>query len=166
MEQAATIAVGLVFCAAVIYAAISDLTTFTIPNWISGALVIGFGAYALLRWNGIPLTMHVILGAATFLICIVFWKLGWLGGGDVKFLGATALWMGPQNIVPFMLVLAVAGAAFAFLLMWVRKWNLSIQASQLPAAIKNLIAKAENQACPYGFPTAIAALAMVPAILG
>jgi prepilin peptidase CpaA len=166
MEHAALIAVGLLFCIAVIYAAIADLTTFTIPNWVSGILVLGFAAYAALRWNDIPLTMHIVLGAATFIMCIVFWKLRWLGGGDVKFLGATALWMGPQHIGSFMLVLAVTGAAFAFALMWARKWNLSIQASQLPAAVKNLIARAENHACPYGFPTAIAAIAMVPAILG
>jgi prepilin peptidase CpaA len=125
MQQAALIAVGLVFCAAVIYAAIADLTTFTIPNWVSGTLVLGFGAYALVRWNDIPVIFHLVLGAATFMICVVFWKLGWLGGGDVKFLGAASLWMGPHNIVPFMLVLALAGAAFAFLLMWVRRWNLN-----------------------------------------
>jgi prepilin peptidase CpaA len=166
MQQAALMAVGLVFCAAVLYAAIADLTTFTIPNWVSGILVLGFCAYALVRWSDIPLTMHLVLGLTTFVICVAFWRLGWLGGGDVKFLGATALWMGPQNIVPFILVLAIAGSAFAFLLMWVRKWNLSIQASQLPSALKNLVAKAEGHACPYGFPAAIAAIAMVPAILG
>jgi prepilin peptidase CpaA len=157
--------VGFVFCATVIYAAICDLTTFTIPNWVSGTLALGFVPYALLRWNGIPLTFHIVLGLATFAICVVFWKLRWLGGGDVKFLGATALWMGPQHIVPFMLILALAGSAFAFFLMWIRKWNLSIQASQLPAMLKNLVAKAENHACPYGFPAAIAAIAMVPEIL-
>jgi prepilin peptidase CpaA len=133
---------------------------------VSGTLVLGFVPYALLRWPGIPLAFHLFLGFATFVICIVFWKLKWLGGGDVKFVGATALWMGPQNIVPFMLVLSLAGAAFALLLMWIRQWNLPIQASHLPTVFKNLVAKAQGHACPYGFPTAIAAIAMVPAILG
>lgn len=166
MAHTAMVAVVLVFCAAVIYAAIADLTTFTIPNWVSGILVLGFLPYALLRWSDIPLASHLFLGVATFIICFIFWKLRWLGGGDVKLVGATALWMGPQNIVSFILVLSLAGAAFGLLLMWIRKWNLSIQASHLPATIKNLAAKAEDHACPYGVPTAVAAIIMAPAILG
>jgi len=162
MLNALLVAVIFVFCVAVINGAISDLRTFRIPNWISAVLLAAFVPYAILRWNEIPLLLHMGLGVFVFILCIVFWRLKWLGGGDVKFLGAISLWMGPPLILPFVLILSLAAALFAGLLMWVRRWNAYIQHSNLPAMVKQLIDRAENHACPYGFPIAIAAIAMVP----
>jgi prepilin peptidase CpaA len=152
------------FCVLVIHGGITDIRTFRIPNWVSAALALGFIPYAALRWGDIPLFMHVFMGASVFIICLVFWRFGWLGGGDVKFLGAISFWMGPQLIVPFIFILSLSAALFAAILMWVRRWNPYIQQSGLPAVFKQLIEKAENHACPYGFPIAIAAIAMVPSL--
>ena len=160
------VAVIFVFCVAVINGAISDLRTFRIPNWISGVLLAGFIPYAALRWNEIPVLLHIGLGVFVFFLCVVFWRLKWLGGGDVKFLGAISLWMGPTLILPFVIILSLSAVVFAGLLMWVRRWNFYIQQSQLPAVIKQLVDRAENHACPYGFPIAIGAISMVPYMAG
>jgi len=165
LAHSASLAVALVFCIAVIYGAISDVTTYSIPNWVSLVLVAGFAAFAALRWESLPLILHLMLGGATFLICAVFWKLKWLGGGDVKFLGAIALWMGPHYIMLFLILLSLLAAAFASLLLWLRRWNDAIQAGKWPRLAKLMVAKAKDHACPYGLPTAIAALTVAPQLL-
>jgi len=163
--QLASLALGLVFCVAVIYGAISDVTTYSIPNWVSWVLAGAFVPYAILHWSNLPLIMHLVLGAATFLICAIFWKLKWLGGGDVKFLGAISLWMGPHNILPFFILLSIVAGVFSLALLWLRQWNDMIQAGSWPRLIKLMVAKAKDHACPYGLPTAIAALAVAPHVL-
>jgi prepilin peptidase CpaA len=157
-------ALVFVFCVAVINGAISDLRTFRIPNWISWLLAGAFVPYAALRWSEIPVLQHLGLALVVFILCIVFWRLKWLGGGDVKFLTAISLWMGPANILPFLIILCVAAAVFSGILMWARQWNAYIQQSGMPSMIKRLVDRANEHACPYGFPIAIAAIAMVPSM--
>ena len=158
----ATLAIALLFCIAVVHGAVSDITAYKIPNWVSVTLAVGFVAFAALKWQQIPITLHVLLGLFVFIVCTIFWKLKWLGGGDVKYLGTISLWMGPQNILLFLIILSIVAGVFAFLLMWARRWDDYIQVSRLPRVVKLLITKAKDHACPYGFPTAIAALSVAP----
>ena len=124
-------AVLFVFCLAVIHGAITDMTTYTIPNWVSYSLVPLFAVYAALRWAQTPVLLHVALGFAVFVICIVFWKLRWLGGGDVKFVGAISLWMGPHKILAFMLLLALGSAVVVSFLRVARDWNPYFQGGKI-----------------------------------
>ncbi len=153
------------FCLAVIYGALSDVATYTIPNWVSYGLAGLFAVFAALTWERTPVLLHIGLGLAVFFLCIVFWKLRWLGGGDVKFVGAIALWMGPANILPFLVLLAVISGVFVLLLQYARRWNAYFQGSRLPDFVKRMIRKAEENAVPYGLPAAIAALIVVPELI-
>ena len=38
---------------------------------------------------------------------------GWFGGGDAKLMAAIALWIGSDNLVPYMLYVALAGGLIA-----------------------------------------------------
>lgn len=163
--QLASLALGLVFCVAVIYGAISDVTTYSIPNSVSLVLAMAFVPYAVLHWGGLPLIMHLVLAAITFLICAIFWRLKWLGGGDVKFLAAISLWMGPHNLILFFILLSIVAAVFSLALLWIRRWNDIIQAGRWPRLVKLMVSKAKDHACPYGLPTAIAAIAVAPQVL-
>ena len=42
------------------------------------------------------------------------WASGKLGGGDVKLIAATAIWIGPSRVLPFLALTAIAGAPVAF----------------------------------------------------
>lgn len=148
----------LLFCLAVIYGAISDLATYTIPNWVSYGLAGLFVAFAAFGWDRAPIMSHVAIGLLVLAICLVFWKFKWLGGGDVKFLAAIALWMGPQNILPFLLVLCLASLVLVSALKFARRWNAYFQAGAWPKLVKQLIQKAEDNAVPYGLPAAFAAI--------
>ena len=162
----AVTAVLFLFCLAVIYGAISDVTTYTIPNRVSYGIALLFLVFAALTWAKTPVLLNLGLGLLTFVICVIFWQLKWLGGGDVKFVSAVALWMGPEQILLYMILLAVLSAVFVSILQYSRQWNGYIQQStMIPKFIKHMVQKAEEHACPYGLPAAIAALIVVPDIV-
>jgi prepilin peptidase CpaA len=146
------------FCLLVVYGAVCDVTTYKIPNVVSYGLVLLFAAYAVATWGSLPLLMHVGVGTLVFVMCIVFWQLGWLGGGDVKFVGAIALWMGPAKILMFLILLTLASAVFIGVLKFMYQWNPWFQASKLPAFVKLMLTKSAERAIPYGLPAAISAI--------
>src|SRR4051812_30411883 len=85
----------LVFPALVIFAGLKDLTSYTIPNWISLALIAAFPLAALAA--GLPLAglgLHAGVGAAALVAAMVMFALGWIGGGDAKLFAAAGLWLG------------------------------------------------------------------------
>ena len=136
------------FCLGVIYGAICDLTTFTIPNRVSYGLGALFVPFAVIGWSQIPVVQHIVLGVIVLAICMTFWKLRWVGGGDVKFLAAISLWMGPDGLLPFMLLLTVISAVFIFILRLARERNDLVQASNWPAAVQHVVQKAEKTVIP------------------
>jgi prepilin peptidase CpaA len=81
-----------------------------------------------------------------------------MGGGDVKFVAAISLWMGPGRILVFMILLSLLSAAFVTLLRLARTWNPYFQGSRWPGWVRQMVQKAEENAVPYGLPAAIAAL--------
>ncbi len=146
------------FCFTVVYGAICDVTTYKIPNWVSYGLVLLFVPYAVVHWASAPILMHLGIGLLVFVMCIVFWQLRWLGGGDVKFVGSIALWMGPAKILAFVILLTVAAVVFIAILKFLYRWNPWFQGSALPGFVKQLLTKSAERAIPYGLPAAIAAL--------
>jgi len=57
-----------------------------------------------------------------FVILIVFYSLGWMGGGDVKILAIAFLWTGLSGALPFAILLALFSGAhgIAAKLGWVK----------------------------------------------
>ena len=67
----------------VITAGLTDLTTMTIPNWISLALVAGFvpAAFAVGLGPG-QIALHFGFGVAALFVGVALFALNLLGGGD------------------------------------------------------------------------------------
>src|ERR1700679_472566 len=81
-----------VFAVLVIVAALKDLSSFTIPNWISIALALAFAPAALAA--GVSLAAVGISFAVAFAVLVLaagMFALGWIGGGDAKLMAASAL---------------------------------------------------------------------------
>lgn len=145
------------FPALVIVAGLKDLTSYTIPNWISLALIAAFVPAAFLL--GLPLqTIGVCaaVGVGGLLAGMVMFALGWIGGGDAKLFAASALWLGWPAVVPFVLITAVMGGGLALLLMAARSSPLQSLVPTHPHWLYRLTTKGEN--VPYGVAIAGGAL--------
>lgn len=112
----------VVLPALTIIAGLKDITSMTIPNWISVALVVGFFPAALaVGLTPMAILTHVGVGVAALLIAMVLFALRVFGGGDAKLLAATCLWMGLGGTGSFLLWTAVLGGLFGLLLILSRR---------------------------------------------
>jgi prepilin peptidase CpaA len=109
------------FALLLIFAAVRDAVSFTIPNWTSIAVALLFAAAALaagLGWG--ELAMHLAVGLGVLLLGMAMFAFGWLGGGDAKLLAAVSIWMGWPDLLPWVALVAVFGGAFALVLLVAR----------------------------------------------
>ena len=152
---------GFVFLT--VSAAISDYQKMKIPNWISAALCILFAVYAwwLPTWASVG--WHAAVGAVIFLAAVLSYAFGIFGGGDVKLLGAIALWAGPDRIVEFLMLTGILGGAFGVMIIAARWTVIALpRIADKPGAVWNIARWGRDGACPYGIPIAVAALISVP----
>ncbi len=145
----------------VILAALSDITSFTIPNRISALLIAAFAALVLLQARPMG---EIGADAAVFVVAllagIAMFAMGWIGGGDAKLMAAASLWLGVGAMPVFLVVTALAGGALAVLLLNARSsWAQSYLASG-PGWLARL-AKPGGEV-PYGVAIAAGALAAFP----
>lgn len=105
----------------VITAGLTDLTTMTIPNWISLALVAGFvpAAFAVGLEPG-QVGLHFAVGVAALFLGVALFALNLLGGGDAKLIAAASLWLGLDGALVFLLSTAVTGGLFSLSLILAR----------------------------------------------
>ncbi len=87
-----------------------DVALRLLPNSASLALVL---IAVLLRWRDGSLPAGVLLAATVFGIAYVCWRRGWVGGGDVKLLGACALLVPPQQVFDLVVLTTLAGGVLA-----------------------------------------------------
>ena len=147
--------------ALVIVAGLKDLTTMTIPNWVSGLLILGFFPAALLLGLGaMDVATHVGVAAAALLIGMGLFALNFLGGGDVKLMAAACLWLGLSGSGVFVLATAVVGGLFSLALLVGRVW-LQPYVGAGPGWLVQLMEPKGH--IPYGVAIAAGALVAWPA---
>lgn len=150
-------ALSLAFPALVLAAAARDALSFTIPNWISLALVAIFPLTGLAAGVPLPtLGLHLGVGAAALVAGMALFALGWVGGGDAKLMAAVALWLGWPAVVSFLVVAAVAGGVLAVVLLALRTATLRAVVLSGPRWLVRLAEPGEG--VPYGVAIAVGAL--------
>jgi prepilin peptidase CpaA len=161
MIAGAQTALFVVFPILIIIAAVRDVVGYTIPNWISLALLAAFPAVALAL--GLPLPvfgLHLAMGLAALVAGMAMFALRWIGGGDAKLFAAAALWLGWPAIVTFAAVTGIAGGVLAVGLLALRSPLLRPYVLNGPAWFVRLAEPGEN--VPYGVAIAVGALAAFP----
>ncbi|MBO9559036.1 MAG: prepilin peptidase [Caulobacter sp.] len=159
--QTLQFALLLVFPALVVVAALKDVTSYTIPNWISLALIAAFPPVALVS-GASPATMGLCLaaGLVALLLGMGMFAARWIGGGDAKLFAAAVLWLGWPAAGTFMLVTALAGGALTLGLLSLRSgWFEPVLAGS-PPWVRKLGAKDGD--IPYGAAIAVGALMAFP----
>jgi prepilin peptidase CpaA len=150
----------MIFPAAMVIAAVSDLMTMKISNWISIALVLAFCTLAL--WAGLGLALigwHVAVGLAALIAGFMAFAFNWIGGGDAKLCAATALWLGPAAIGEYVILFALIGGGLTLVLLFAR-------GIPLPAGLarRSWIVRlhGSQNGVPYGMALAAAGLIVYP----
>ncbi|PVM84340.1 A24 family peptidase [Caulobacter endophyticus] len=151
----------IVFAGLTVVAGLKDATSYTIPNWISLALIAAFPVAALVGGVGWSAAgWSLLVGLGLLVVGMIMFALRWVGGGDAKLLAACALWMGVPGIAPFLLTTALAGGALTMGLMSLRSGWLAPMIAGGPAWVRRLGDK--NGDIPYGVAIAVGALAALP----
>lgn len=108
--------------ALVITAALKDLTSMTIPNWISLALIAGFVPAAWGAGLSLPdMAGHLAVGMAALLLGMGLFAARVVGGGDAKLMAAAGLWLGLKSGAVFLLWTGLAGGLFCLALILARR---------------------------------------------
>jgi prepilin peptidase CpaA len=151
--------------ALLIAAAFFDMTTYTIPNLLPGALIVLFPMFMLtlaasghpMGWDAIGL--HLLAGLVGLLLGMGMFAVGWVGGGDAKLFAAALLWLGWEALYEYVVLAMLLGGVLTIALIAIRRVPLPLMLAKLPWFARLADEKA---GVPYGVALAMAALQVLP----
>ena len=132
-----SIALLCALAALLIAAAFTDIRSRTISNGVNCAIA----ALALPFWWSTGLSpwpdmaIQLALGAAIFALFAGAFAIGMMGGGDVKLLGALALWLPLAALLKMLIVMALAGGALTLAMMIFHRVRRSRTALEIPYGV-------------------------------
>ncbi len=150
--------VALLFLVLLLVAALWDLATFQIPNWLCLAVLGSFLLFATVA----PLALSEVLfrlgvGFGFLVAGMVLFARGYLGGGDVKLLAASIVWFGWPSLLLYIVAVALFGGVLAICLLIFRRLPLPLAWSDR-AWLQRLHGRDEG--VPYGIAIGLAGLVM------
>jgi len=100
-------------------AAIQDARSREIANWKNAAIALLAPLYwwacGLSPWPDMAAQLGIAL--VVFALFVAAFQFGWMGGGDVKMIGALALWLPLVPLVWMLIVMSLVGGVLTALLM-------------------------------------------------
>ena len=94
-----------------VWAGIEDVRTREIANWknavIAMAAPLWWWSQGLPLWPGVA--QQCALALVVFALFVAAFHFGMMGGGDVKLIGAIALWLPMQPLLWMLMVMSLAG---------------------------------------------------------
>ena len=99
--------------AVLLHAAWIDLREYKIRSELILGLAGLFMLYVLVTGHWADLKWDLAFAALMFVVLLVFYGLGWMGGGDVKILAVAFLWTGLSGAFAFAIFLALFSGAHA-----------------------------------------------------
>lgn len=109
------------------YAALSDLFTMRIPNWLNGGLAWTAIAYmCLLPVGYAEMGYRVAWAVGVFFVAACMFYRGWMGGGDVKMIPAVMLWIPHQHYYELLAVVSMYGGLLAISILLLRAFAMPV----------------------------------------
>jgi prepilin peptidase CpaA len=158
--------VEIVFLFWLLFIAVNDFRKRCVPNWLvlSGAalalasLAIGLQPFKI-DW------MAALTGATIgFGFLLLFYAVGLMGAGDVKFAGALGLWVGLPALVPIWIVASLLAGAHATLWLILQRWPWFPRLAQILSAGQRPAANGEEASQKTRFIPYAAYLALATAV--
>ena len=138
----------VLFCLAMLAAAVEDAARLRISNITSLAVLAGAIVAMVVEGPSLDLWQNAVVFAAILLLGTAAFSAGWLGGGDVKFFAAAGLWFDLKSAVWFVALTFLAGGAVAIAYMVTRPFRRNAR-------------NARNTRIPYGIAIALGAILML-----
>ena len=137
-----------------------DLASFTIPNFLTAALLALFLVFAFAAGLG-PMAAgwHLLAGVIGLAVGFSLFALGWIGGGDAKLFAVTVLWLGFKDLMPYALIASLAGGALTIAILLVRQMPLPPILARQAWIVKLHDARS---GIPYGAALAAGAFILLP----
>ena len=99
--------------------AVQDIVARTVSDRTTAALAV---AGLTMRFFDGTIVITGVIAIAVFLAALACWYRGWLGGGDVKLLGATMLLVPPPHQVTVLVLMSLVGGAISVVYLVTRQW--------------------------------------------
>jgi prepilin peptidase CpaA len=141
-------------------AAVTDMHSYRIPNWLNGLTALTFLPVAL--WSGMDLTtigFHYLAGLGLLLFGYMLFSLGAFGGGDAKLVAACGVWFGASDSLTFITSAVLCGGVLAMtMLLWtIFKYSIQLDFGDFLPGLKKVMPK-----LPYGIALAAGAILAIP----
>jgi prepilin peptidase CpaA len=123
-------------------AGIEDVRKREIANWKNAAIAL----LAPLWWWSCGMSLWPDIGIQLMIAAVVFgvfvgaFALGQMGGGDVKLIGALALWLPFQPLAWMLVVMSLVGGALTVLLLVERRWRREQAKIEVPYGVAIVVA--------------------------
>jgi prepilin peptidase CpaA len=154
-----TVWVGLI-----VLAAVCDVSELRIPNRISAAIAALYPAHVAATGTLANVPAAIGMAAAVFIVGALLFRLGKMGGGDVKLMTVIAFWAGPHTL-SFIAVTTLAGGVLALMMTGRARFVLANTFEVLGADVAR--ERVLGVHIPYALAIAFgASVAVAPALLG
>ncbi len=110
------------FGALVIWAALSDIRDFTIPNRIVVAILLLYPVHASVSFVHVDWPADLVTGAVVLFFGALLFRAQIVGGGDVKLLAAVSIWAGSELALPMILLTVIAGGVLGVIALGTNVW--------------------------------------------
>jgi prepilin peptidase CpaA len=131
----------------VLAAAVWDIRTRTIPNSLNAAIAVLAVPFWFASGQQVwpDMALHIGIAAAVLGLFAVAFAMNAMGGGDVKFVAAVALWLPPGAVVALLVIMSLAGGALTLFMV-----------------VRHRLTKAEhNLEIPYGVAIAVGGIWLI-----
>lgn len=133
---------AVMLAALLVWAGIEDIRAREIANWKNAAIALlapfWWVATGLSPWPDMAVQVGIALGIFA-LFCGAFY-LGQMGGGDVKLIGALALWLPAQPVLSMLIVMSLVGGALTLAMLIDQRLRTPGRAIEVPYGVAIAIA--------------------------
>lgn len=133
-----------------------DITRYIIPNWLNALIAALYPVAVFISPEPLDWKMALAAAGLFFTVGYVIFVLKFMGGGDIKLLTVTALWIGFSiALAKYIMLVAVLGGLLALGIIIARRY-----AVLLPGAAEKPLPRVlqHGEPLPYGIAIAVAFL--------
>lgn len=125
-----------ILAALLLVAIVTDLRSRLIGNGLNAAVaLLAVPWWLACGWSLGAIGIQVAIAAVVFTVFVGFFAVGMMGGGDVKLLGALALWLPLPLLMPMLLWMAIGGGALTLAMLAHHRWTAREGAVEVPYGV-------------------------------